>query len=136
MSKIDVVKQWISDKNNQEWIMIDRLDMYLWNNHGGDIAFLYDLINAEKSEFDSEYEEYQYRPINKKECKILKWTIIGDVLDIIKDGVYCDMSTDVSHATIKKALKELELYTVLNNMFIDNLNGEQDNIDFFKKHFM
>lgn len=134
MKKIEIAKEWISNNNNVEWT-INQLDLYLENNHGQNIQFIYSLINTDKKEFE-ENGPYKYRNIKKSECLELKWAIINDTLKVVQYGVLYDNNIEVSENTIKKAMKELNFYNTFNNKFINSLNGESENIEIFKRWFI
>ena len=121
-TKIDVVKKWLSNDANLKWTL-NELDLYLDNNHGPEVANLYSILKGETEGV-----------LTKDDIKRLKWSIISDVLSIVKwyIGWYEDIS--ISESTIKKAMKETDFYDKFNTMFFSSIK-DSDNLKIFKKYF-
>ena len=121
-TKIDVVKKWLSNDANLKWTL-NELDLYLDNNHGPEVANLYSILKGETEGV-----------LTKDDIKRLKWSIISDVLSIVKwyIGWYEDIS--ISESTIKKAMKETDFYDKFNTMFFNSIE-DSDNLKTFKKYF-
>ena len=99
------------------------MDLYLDNNHGPEVANLYSILKGETEGV-----------LTKDDIKRLKWSIISDVLSIVKwyIGWYEDIS--ISESTIKKAMKETDFYDKFNTMFFSSIK-DSDNLKIFKKYF-
>lgn len=130
MRKMEIVKEWLKNNANIEWLNSE-LELWLENNHGADIQYSYGLINRNKEDLND-----YYRKIEKKECLQLKWAIIKDVLEIVKNGIAYDYDIDISDSTIKKVMKETDFYMFFNSKFVNELNGESENIEIFKRWFI
>lgn len=129
MNKKEKINNWLKEKNNINYIFRN-VDLYLENNYGGDIQYLYALVDREEKEFLDGY----YRPLQKKEIILLKNYICKSFIDVIKDGINWD-GIDASESTIKHTLKMYGWYKVLTTQFINELNGETENINILKESF-
>ena len=130
MKKIEMVKKWLEDKNNIEWLQ-GEVDLLLENNYGADVQFLYNLVDDTKEDLGD-----YYKKIDKSQALKLKWGIIKACEDALSYGIRFDVNCiDISIYTIKKACKELNFYSTFTTEFINNLNGEVENIAELKKVF-
>ena len=128
MTKKEKINGWLQETNNINYIFRN-VDLYLDNNYGGDIQYLYSLVDTEEKELGG-----YYRPLQKKEITILKGYICKSFIDVIKDGLNWD-GIEASESTIKNTLKMYGWYTVLTTRFLNELNGEIENIDILKEAF-
>lgn len=130
MKKIEMVKKWLEDKNNIEWLQ-GEVDLLLENNYGADVQFLYNLVDDTKEDLGD-----YYKKLDKSQALKLKWGIIKACEDALSCGIGFDVNNiDISIYTIKKACKEVNFYSTFTTEFINNLNGEAENIEELKKVF-
>lgn len=130
MTKLQMVKEYLKKENVKEQINKE-LDLMLDNNYGETIQFMYALLETDKNELGE-----NFRTISKDECIKLKWQVINATLEIIQRFITWDNDVEVSQSTIKKGMKELNFYNEFNNHFVENLNGDIENIKIFKRWFI
>ena len=128
MTKKEIIKEWFQDDENIKFIHRN-IDLYLDNNYGCTCQYLYSLVNTEKKEL----EDY-YRIITRQEAISLKNYVCLAYMDVIEFGLNYD-GMQASKSTIKKVMKENNIFNSLTTYFINNLNGESENIEILKKVF-
>lgn len=128
MTKKELIKEWFENKENINFIHREA-DLYLENNYGCTCQYLYSLVNTEKKEL----EEY-YKTITRQEAIKIKNYICLAYMEAIKFGLNYD-GIEANEATIKKAMKENNIFNSLTTYFINNLNGGSENIEIIKKVF-
>lgn len=129
MNKKEKINEWLKNNSNINYIF-KNVDLYLENNYGGDIQYLYALVDREEKKFQEGY----YRTLQKKEITLLKNYICKSFIDVIKNGTNWD-DIEASESTIRNTLKMYDWYTVLTTRFLNELNGEIENINALKKAF-
>lgn len=135
MSKKDKIKRMLIDNKEGDFsFLLREIKLLLENNYGSDIQFLFSLIETEKEEF-SDDGCFKWRELVRREATLLKSYYIAAFTQAIRRCVEWESEEDFSFsdATLKKALKELNYYNQFNSLFCSNLNGENNNIDVFKK---
>lgn len=106
--------------------MTNQIDLYLENNYDEKCMDLFNYINLPKDDFS---EEYPYRKLTLKEARELKWYYIKSVEDFLN----WYLPIEVSRATLIKACKTLDFFKNFNTYYLKNLNGEDENIETFKR---
>lgn len=130
MKKIEMVKSWLKNKNNIEWLQ-GETQLLLENNYGAETQFLYSLVDSSKEDLGD-----YYKKLDKSQALKLKLGIIKACEDALCYGIRFDVNNiDISIYTIKKACKEVNFYSTFTTEFINNLNGEAENIEELKKVF-
>ncbi len=122
-----MLKEWLSKKENINFVFSE-VGMYLSSNYGEKINNLYELVEIPKKYF----EEKDFKILKKSEAIILKNYICKSFIDSIKFGLQYD-EIKMSDYKLKKELKEF--YPILNNRFLNELNGENENINILRQCF-
>lgn len=130
MKKIDIVKEYLV-KENVKKALLHEIDLLLDSNYGEEIQLIYSLVETPKEDLGD-----YFKVITKEQCLKLKWQFINSTLDAVQRFIAWDEDIKVSNSTIKKGMKEINFYNDFNNYFIDNLNGDSDNIAIFKRWFI
>lgn len=122
-----MLKEWLSKKENVNFVFSE-VEMYLSSNYGEKINNLYELVEIPKKYF----EEGDFRILKKSDAITLKNAVFKAFIDAIKFALQYD-EIEISDYKLKKELKEF--YSFLNNKFLNELNGEKQNIDILKESF-
>lgn len=122
-----MLKNWLNEEKNVNFVFSE-VGMYLSSNYGEKVNNLYELVEIPKKYF----EESDFKILKKSEAIILKNYICKAFIDAIKFGLQYD-EIEISDYKLKKELKEF--YSFLNNRFLNELNGEKQNIDILKQCF-
>lgn len=122
-----MLKEWLSKKENINFVFSE-VGMYLSSNYGEKINNLYELVEIPKKYF----EEKNFKILKKSEAIILKNYICKSFIDSIKFDLQYD-EIKMSDYKLKKELKEF--YPILNNRFLNELNGENENINILRQCF-
>lgn len=126
MTKKEILKNELLKKDVYYNRIMNEVDLLLENNFGQEIQELFDLVDREKEEFD-----HNYRTLKLSDVRPLKWAYIESVLKAV--SFFIDVEFDFSDATLKKAMKETNFYQDFNKYYTDNLNGETENVEVFKR---
>lgn len=106
--------------------MTNQIDLYLENNYDKKCMDLFSYINSPKSDFS---EEYPYRKLTLREARELKWYYIKSV----ESFLHWYLPIEVSRTTLIKSCKTLDFFKNFNTYYINLLNGEDENIETFKR---
>lgn len=121
-----MLKDWLSKEKNVNFVFSE-VGMYLSSNYGEQVNNLYELVEIPKKYFDN-----NYRILTKSEAIKLKNYVFKAFIDAIKFGLQYD-EIEFTDYKLKNELKEF--YSFLNNRFINELNGELENINILKQAF-
>lgn len=121
-----MLKDWLSKEKNVNFVFSE-VGMYLSSNYGEQVNNLYKLVEIPKKYFDN-----NYRILTKSEAIKLKNYVFKAFIEAIKFGLQYD-EIEFTDYKLKNELKEF--YSFLNNKFINELNGELENINILKQAF-
>lgn len=124
MRKKDVIIEIVKD---EEWFLSE-MHMYLKNNYGSNVQYLYDLVDVPREDWDGNF----YKKLTKKDARELKHYIFNSCMDIIRFQIKWQC-LNISDTTIKNTLKEIGFFKKFNELFLNNLNGEDENIEELRK---
>ena len=116
-----MIKQWLEDKENMEYIKRE-LDLFLCNNNGARICNNYKLLSYKKCNLDN------FRELTLSECKELKEFMKKNILSIIQ----CGMEYEEIEVSIVDIIKVIDFKNIIID-FVNDLNGEKVNINKMKK---
>lgn len=134
MKKEKIKKILVTNKKEDYSFLLREIPLLLENNYSAEVQFLFSLIEEEKNNFSDE-EFFKWRVLKRKEAVFLKNYYIASFMQALRRCVEWESeeSFTFSDATLKKVLKDLNYYNEFNQFFCNNLNGENINIDIFKK---
>lgn len=127
MTKLEAVKVLLNNRENVNY-MLNEMDLMLDNNYGAEVQELYSLVSIDKEDLGDSYRE-----LKRTDITTLKAFIITTALEITKNLFDYEYSMEVSTATIKKAMKEINFYTWFNEEFVNGLQGETVNVEKLRK---